>query len=149
MADVQVSSFVIIRGDSSRRIGDGATTFIRNFNIPNPPPTLPAVNPLIHSFLTYMVKGLTVTTTNPEIRVNNTLVGQIQRARGADRNHWFSQTVTIASGNTFPGALQVGNNVLDIRAVPYPGASNDDLFDDFFLRNIILHYRFVIPLGFV
>ena len=149
MVNVKVSNFVIIRGDSSRRVGDGAPVFETTFTIPEPPPTVPALNPLVHSVITYMVKGLTVATTNPEIRINNSVVGQIQRARGADRNHWFTQTVTIASGNTFPIPLHTGTNELEIRAVSYPGAGGGDIFDDFFLRNIIVHYQILIPLGFL
>ncbi len=140
---IRVSDFVIIRGDSSRRIGDTNRIWEQNFRVPEQPTGLT----ITHSFLTYMVKGLTVATTNPEIRINNTVVGEIQRARGANRNHWFTQTVTIARGSTFPFPLRKGANELEIRAVTFPGTGGNDLFDDFFLRNVIVHYNYSVDVG--
>lgn len=141
---IQVSDFVNILGDTSIRIGDGNQVFETDFHISERP--ISTGYQLQHSHITYMVKGLTVASSNPDIRINNSVVGQIQRAPGADRNHWFTQTVTIARGNTYPGALRQGDNELEIRAVTYPGASDQDLFDDFFLRNIILTYTYFIDI---
>ncbi len=140
---IRVSDFVIIRGDSSRRIGDRNQIWEQNFRIPEHPTGFT----ITHSFLTYMVKGLTVATTNPQIRINNTVVGAIQRATGANWNHWFTQTVTIASGGNFPLPLHKGDNELEIRAVTYPDANANDLFDDFFLRNVIVHYNYSVEVG--
>ncbi|MGB7292770.1 MAG: hypothetical protein WBD99_11400 [Thermodesulfobacteriota bacterium] len=139
---IQVNDSVNIRGNNSIRIGDGRQVFETNFNIPQR--DLSTGYQLQHSYLTYMIKGLTVATTNPDIRINNQIVGQIQRAHGADPNHWFTQTVTIARGNTYPIPLRQGTNELEIRAVTYPSANAGDLFDDFFLRNIILTYTYFI-----
>lgn len=145
MAKIKIltSNFVNIRGNSSIRIGDGRQVWEQNFRIREHPHAGTGYQ-LQHSYLTYMIKGLTVTDTNPDVRINNQIVGQIQRAPGADRNHWFTQTVTIARGNTYPGALRQGDNELEIRAVSWPDARHGDLFDDFFLRNVILTYAYFL-----
>ena len=139
----RISNFMILRGNDSIRIGDGNPAWERNiilreFELPGP---------IFSAFLTYMVKGLTVATSNPEIRINNTLVGRIQRAEGANRNHWFTQTVTISHSAIGPVQLHQGQNEFEIRAVAWPGASADDLYDDFFLRNVILHYNYLVDVG--
>jgi hypothetical protein len=141
---IQASDFVNIRGNSSIRIGDGRQVWEQSFRIPQHPHS--TGYQLQHSHLTYMIKGLTLADANPDVRVNNQVVGQIQRSPGADRNHWFTQTVTIARGNTYPVPLQQGDNELEIRAVSWPSANRSDLFDDFFLRNIILTYTYFIDL---
>lgn len=145
MAQVRarISNFMILRGDQSVRIGDGNPVWERSFDIRS----FEMPGSIFSAFLTYMVKGLTVATSNPEIKINNESVGRIQRMQGADRNHWYTQTVTISTSAISSVQLHQGDNEIEIRAVSWPGATAGDLYDDFFLRNVILHFNYLVDVG--
>jgi len=123
-----LSDFVVIQGDASKRIGDGATLWEKNFNTGGR-------HAGGHAILMYMVKGLTVAKKDPIVKINNREVGKIFRTEGANRNYWFTQIINIG-----PNILNNGNNEIQIEAVDYVGGGSDH-FDDFFLRDVVCLFQ--------
>ena len=121
--------FMVIQGDSSRRIGDSATLWEKTFSTGGRHPGGMAI-------LMFMVKGLTATDSNVDVKINNTSVGKIFHYKGADPNHWFTQIINIGSG-----ILSNGNNEIQIEAVSYPGATPGNIFDDFFIRDVVCVFQ--------
>ncbi|MEA3325624.1 MAG: hypothetical protein U9Q37_10955 [Euryarchaeota archaeon] len=70
------------------------------------------------AILMFMVKGLTVTDSDVDVKINNTSVGKIFNYKGANSNHWFTQIVNIGSN-----ILKNGNNELQLEAVSFAGAT--------------------------
>lgn len=124
-----VSDIKVIQGDAIRRIGDGATLWEKTFNTGGR-------HSGGHAILMLMVKGLTAANSDVDVLINNRKVGVIEHYNGADRNHWFTQIVNIGGG-----ILNDGNNDLQIQAVSYPGAGAGDLFDDFFLKDVVCTFQ--------
>lgn len=83
-----------------------------------------------------MVKGLTVTESKVDVKINDTSVGNIFPYTGADPNHWFTQIINIDSGT-----LQDGDNELQIEAVSWPKAGPGDIYDDFYLRDVVCIFQ--------
>ena len=123
-----LSDFVVIQGDSNRRVGDGATLWEKNFNTGGRHSGGAAI-------LMFMVKGLTVAEKDVDVKINNTSVGKIFRYNGANANHWFTQIINIGSG-----ILNNGNNELQIEAIDYEGGGSDH-FDDFYLRDVVCFFQ--------
>ena len=107
-----VCDIQVIQGDAVRRIGDGAMLWEKSFNTGGRYSGGKAI-------LMLMVKGLTSTNTDAEVRINNTLVGHITDYNGASANHWFTQIINIGGG-----ILRDGNNEIRITAVSWPGAGS-------------------------
>lgn len=124
-----LSDFAVIQGDASRRIGDGKILWEKYFDTV-------ARHSGGNAILMFMVKGLTVTDTTVDVKINNKSVGKIFNYNGADRNHWFTQIINIGGG-----ILKNGQNELQIEAVSYPGASPGDIFDDFFVRDVVCFFQ--------
>jgi hypothetical protein len=124
-----VCDFNVIQGDAVRRIGDGATLWEQNFNTGGRHPGGNAI-------LMLMVKGLTVTDSDVEVLINNTPVGIIEHYNGADNRHWFTQVINIG-----PNILNDGNNELQIQAVSYDEAVPGDLYDDFFVKDVVCIFQ--------
>jgi hypothetical protein len=123
-----VCDFIVIQGDSSHRIGDGATLWEKTFLTESRLRTRTA-------FLMFMVKGLTVTEKEVDVKINNTSVGKISPYTGANKDHWFTQIIHIGSE-----ILNDGENELQLEAVDYEGGGSDH-FDDFYLRDIICFFK--------
>ncbi len=125
-----VSDFIHIVGDQNIRIGDGANEsgYTDTFNTGGR-------NSNSNAFITFMIKGMTVTNDNADVFVNDSKVGVLFNNNGGNSNHWHTQTVSL-SGST----LKSGNNVLRVSPVPNPTSSSDD-FDDYYIRNVICHFH--------
>ena len=128
-----VSDFTTIVGDTNIRIGDGSheTGFTRTFNTGGR-------HPMGNAFISFMVKGLTVTTEHPDVFVNDVKVGDLFNNRGGLVNQWQTQSVSLG-GNQ----LNDGNNVIRIVPATYAGGGSDN-FDDFYIRNVVCHYQQIV-----
>ena len=125
-----VCDIQVIQGDSTKRLGDGGSTvWEKTFNTGGRHSGGKAI-------LMFMVKGLTATTSDVTILINNTNVGKIENYKGADPNHWFTQIVNIGSG-----ILKNGDNELQIEAISWPGAHAGDLYDDFWIKDVVCIFQ--------
>lgn len=125
-----VCDIKVIQGDAARRIGDGGVTlWEKTFNTGGRHAGGEAV-------LMLMVKGLTSANTDVDVLINNTKVGVIEHYNGADSSHWFTQIINIGGG-----ILNNGNNELQIQAVSFPGAGPGNLFDDFFVKDVVCTFQ--------
>lgn len=124
-----VSDLQVIQGDAARRIGDGATLWEKNFNTGGRYSGGKAI-------LMLMVKGLTATDSDVDVKINNTSVGVIEHYNGADSRHWFTQIINIGSG-----ILNNGTNELQIEAVSWGGATPSNLFDDFYVKDVVCIFQ--------
>lgn len=131
-----LSDFQVIQGDSSRRIGDGAIVWEKNFNTGGRTANGNAV-------LMLMVKGLTYSTEPVTVKINNKKVGSIfpyrlptKAERDATAQHWHTQIINIGGG-----ILNSGNNELQMEAVGFPEATGTNAFDDFFVRDVICFFQ--------
>jgi hypothetical protein len=126
-----VSDYSLIRGDAPVRIGDGAAVWEASFNTGGRRASS-------DSFLTLNIKGLTMAVHVVEVRLNDVVVGYIYPYAGgvAASENWYSQTIAF-EGNK----LRDGNNELEIRAVTFPGAIAGDIYDDFFLKDVVCHFK--------
>ncbi|NES24990.1 MAG: hypothetical protein F6K41_40295 [Symploca sp. SIO3E6] len=124
-----LSDFVRIVGDNNIRIGDGSNEngFTRSFRTAGRLANRSA-------FITFMVKGMTVSNDDADVFVNDKRVGVLFNANGGNRNHWQTQTVSMAGSD-----LNDGDNVLRVGSVPNPTGSDD--FDDFTIRNVYCHFH--------
>jgi len=133
---VIVSDFVEIVGDSPVTIGDGLPLFETNFNTAGR--FLGAT-----AFLILNVRGLTYSTFNVEVKVNNNTVGSIFPYGGlsnADRDetakHWYTQMIALGITD-----LKDGDNELQISAVKNPSPTAADTFDDFAVKNVYCFFH--------
>ncbi len=87
-----------------------------------------------HAFITFMIRGLTVATHAPLIRINNVDVGRILPYTGANSQHWFTQTINITGA-----MLNNGNNEFEVHAAPSERALGT--YDDYVLKNIMCFFQ--------
>lgn len=122
--------FVVIQGDDNVVLGDGGVVlWEKNFNTGGRHSGGAAI-------LMLMVSGLTETTSNVPVKINNKTVGNIYNYNGAKSGHWFTQIINI--GTT---VLKDGNNEIQIGAVSWPGAESGNLYDDFAIRDVICFFQ--------
>jgi hypothetical protein len=123
--------FQVIRGDNAVKIGDGSPEWETTFNTGGRRSSG-------HAFLMFNVKGLTHTNDSVPVRVNNTEVGRIYPygGEGETANRWYTQLINIGGG-----VLRDGNNEIEIPAVSWPGAGPGNLYDDFFLKDVICFFQ--------
>lgn len=122
--------FVVIQGDDNVVLGDGGVVlWEKNFSTGGRHSGGEAI-------LMLMVRGLTETTSNVPVKINNKTVGNIYNYNGANSNHWFTQIINI--GTT---VLKDGNNEIQIGAVSWPGAESGNLYDDFAIRDVICFFK--------
>lgn len=127
---VVLCDFVVIQGDSNKVLGDtGDALWEKSFDTGGRQSGGAAI-------LMLMVKGLTSTNSNVPVKINNINVGEIFHYNGANSKHWFTQIINIGSG-----VLKDGNNELQIGAVSFPGANSGDLYDDFYIRDVICFFQ--------
>ena len=124
-----VCDLQVIQGDAVRRIGDGAALWQKNFKTGGRHSGGDAI-------LMLMVAGLTATKSDVDVRINHKSVGKIEHYKGADGRHWFSQIINIGGG-----ILNNGDNEIEIRAVSWPGASASNLFDDFYIKDVVCIFQ--------
>ena len=124
-----VSDFVVIQGDITRRIGDRATLWEKTFD------TVGRAHGGL-AILTFMVKGLIHTESNVDVKINGKHVGRIFNYKDADPNHWFTQIMTIGSN-----ILNDGENKIHIEAVSYPSSESGDIFEDFYIRDVVCFFK--------
>ena len=125
-----VCDLQVIQGDSTKRLGDGgATIWEKIFSTGGRHSGGKAI-------LMFMVKGLTATNSDVTIKINGTNVGVIEHYKGANSRHWFTQIVNIGSG-----ILYNGNNELQIEAVTWSGATAGDLYDDFWIKDVVCIFQ--------
>lgn len=125
-----LSDFTHIVGDQSIRIGDGSNESGYTDSFPTG-----GRNPDDTAFISFMIKGMTVTDENADVFVNDVKVGVLFNSNGGNRNHWNTQIVSLGGSG-----LNNGNNVLRVGPVTNPGSANDD-YDDFYIRNVICHFH--------
>jgi hypothetical protein len=123
-----VSDYTMIVGDASVQIGDVRPVWTQTFNTGG--------REISNAFLTLNVANLTATGSSVAVRINGTIVGYIYPYPGAPATHWYSQTIAFSGS-----VLHNGNNEIEVRAVSYPGASYGDIYDDFFLKGVICHFK--------
>jgi hypothetical protein len=142
VADAQVlSDFTVIRGDDQKKVGDGAPIWTTTFSTSGRRANSPA-------FLILNVKGLTHALTPAEVRVNNRMVGYIYPHGGGFlalggagvgmpvHEWWCTQLIPV------PGdALNSGNNELQIRGVSFRDAVYGNIYDDFWVKNVICFFH--------
>jgi hypothetical protein len=125
-----ISDFIHILGDPVERIGDGSNEsgWTKSFNTGGRRSSS-------NAFISFMVKGMTVTNENADVFVNDTKIGVLYKSTGANSNHWQTQSVSLSGGT-----LRDGNNVLRVSPVINQTDNTDD-FDDFFVTNVICHFH--------
>jgi hypothetical protein len=124
-----VCDIKVIQGDISKRIGDGSTIWEQNFNTGGRYNGGDAI-------LMFMVKGLTETNSDVNVKINNTKVGVIENYNGAKSSHWFTQIINIGGG-----ILRSGDNELQIEAVSWSGATPGNLYDDFSIKDVVCFFQ--------
>jgi hypothetical protein len=69
-----------------------------------------------------------------QVEINGTRVGWIRRYHGGDetQDDWFTQMIAV-DGST----LHDGSHTIRIKAVRWPGTSDDNPFDDFQVKNLV------------
>jgi hypothetical protein len=124
------TTYTMLRGDTPVTIGDSLPLWEVHFSTPERVTTHPAM-------LMFNVSGLTQTDLNVIVKINGTEVGRIYRYDDGNGGHWFTQMIHIA-GNQ----INDGDNVLQIQAVTWPGATASNLYDDFSLKNVLVFYHY-------
>ena len=125
-----LSDFTVIRDDNSVEIGDGSNEngFTETFNTSGRRSSNKA-------FISFMVRGMTSTTDNADVFVNDIRVGVLNNNIGGENNQWQTQTVV------FNGSVLIdGDNTLRIGAVPNTINPNKT-FDNYFTKSIICHFH--------
>ena len=125
-----LGDFTVIRDDNSVEIGDGSNEngFTETFNTSGRRSSAKA-------FISFMVRGMTSTTDNADIFVNDIRVGVLNNNKGGETNQWQTQTVV------FNGSVLVdGDNTLRMGAVPNTENQNDT-FDNYHAKSIICHFH--------
>lgn len=82
-----------------------------------------------------MVRGLTATSDDADVRLNRESIGKIYANRGADPNHWTTQIINIGKGK-----LNSGRNTLEIEGVLIDAGPGDH-YDDFWVRDIVCFFH--------
>ena len=85
------------------------------------------------AYISFMVAGMTETTQNAKVLLNNTAeIGALIHNNGGNNKHWQTQMVA------FKGSLlKDGNNTLRVEAVSKP----DGTKDPFGIRNVVCHFH--------
>ena len=135
-----VSDYQSIRGDNPINIGDGNQVWEEHFD------TGGRRGGNLTAFLIFNVRGLTHATQSVPVKINDREVGRIHpyslpggNPNANNRRHWFTQMIAF-SGNILD-RRSGRRNKLEIEAVPFPGATGSDAFDDFQLKNIICFFH--------
>jgi hypothetical protein len=130
-----VSDFIEIVGDSQITIGDGNTLWEAQFSTKGRSSS--------SAFLMFNIRGLTYSTFDVDVKINNSSVGQIYHYGGvndADRDqqgkHWYTQMIAV-SGST----LTDGVNEIQIQAVKNPSPTASDTYDNFNLKNVVCFFH--------
>ena len=124
-----LSDYTVIEG-TSIKIGDGSNEngFTETFNTSGRRSSG-------KTFISFMVKGMTITTDNADVYVNDVRVGALDNNNGGRTNEWQTQTIV------FNGSILIdGDNTLRVSSVPNP-ISETDHHDDFWVRSIICHFH--------
>ena len=87
------------------------------------------------AYITFMVKGMTLTNENANVFINDRKVGVLFNNKGGNPNHWQTQTIALSGSD-----LNDGENVLRVEPVTNAGTSGGT-FDDFFIRNVYCHFH--------
>jgi hypothetical protein len=131
-----VCDFTVIQGDVDRRIGDGATLWEKNFDTGGREAGGNAV-------LMFMVKGLTYANEPVDVKINNVSVGVIypyrwptQELRDADAEHWYTQIINVGGAQ-----LKKVGNELQIQAIGFPGNTPQNIYDDFYIRDVVIFFQ--------
>ena len=117
-----------IVGDTNERIGDPHQS--KTFKFPTG-----GRRSIGDSYISLMVKGMTVTSNHAQVKLNGKNVGVIFNNKGGRVNEWQNQIINFVSSD-----LNNGDNLLEISSVTYAG-SGEDHFDDFFVRSVICHFH--------
>ncbi len=124
-----VSDFVVIQGDETKKIGDGATLWEKNFGTGG-------CKTDEYAFLMLMVKQLSHSTEPVNVKINNKVIGKIFPHLGADGEYWFTEIMNIEKGT-----LKDGSNELQIEAIGHPGSTAGNMYDDFYVRDVICFFK--------
>ena len=126
-----VSDYTTIVGDSNIQIGDNhnESGWTKQFSTGGRLSSQKA-------FISFMVKGMTQTENNAQVFVNDTNVGKLFNNNNGKRNHWNTQTISLA-GSVLKSS---GNNTLRVEPVINAENFGGD-FDDYFIRNVICHFK--------
>ncbi len=124
-----LGDFVTLWGDSPVRIGDGHTSHFWDFYTHGRRDKDDAI-------LMLMVQGLTTSTNNPVVRLNDIVVGSISDYQGANKNHWFTQIINLAPGELYKDK----KNRLLIEGVTFPGGG-DNNYDDFHIKSLVVFFH--------
>lgn len=127
-----VSDFSIILDDSSRvEIGDGSNEngFTESFDTTGRTSNNKA-------FISFMVKGMTVTTDSADVFVNDVRVGALYNNNGGRTNEWQTQIITFNGS-----VLANGTNSLRVSTVPNPTGGTNDHFDNYQIQSVICHFH--------
>lgn len=120
--------FTVIQGDINKVIGDdGVAQWEETFN---------TGGRCGQAVLMFMVKGLTSTTNNVDVKINGKVIGKIYHYNGANASHWFTQIINVGKGY-----LNDGDNLLQIHAVSFPDAESGNIYDDFSIRDVIIFFQ--------
>ncbi|MCP4004000.1 MAG: hypothetical protein GY725_07375 [bacterium] len=131
-----VTDMTVIQGDVNRRVGDSNTLWKKTFYTHGRHPGGAAI-------LMLMVKGLNCAKDPVVVKINDKSVGHIfpnrwdyvsHREQTVD--HWSTQIINIG-----PRILKNGNNELQIEAIDYPEKTDQDQFDDFFVRDVVCFFQ--------
>ena len=123
-------NFRLIQGDTVT-IGDGNDTWVKTFNTRFRRGDMPA-------FLIFNIRGLSYTTENVPVKINNKVVGYIYPYRGERETtrRWYTQMIPMTGSD-----LRDGNNEIEIRAVGWHGSIPENMYDDFVLKNVVIFFR--------
>lgn len=122
-------NFIVIQGDENKVLGDrGDAKWEKTFNTAGRRSGGEAI-------LMLMVKGLTATR-DALVKINNVRVGQIFHCIYENRDYWFTQIIDIG-----PDILKDGDNQLQIVAASLPHPKPGELYDDFYIRDVICFFH--------
>ena len=133
------SDFLVIR-EASTLIGDGAPANDREER--EIPFRVTDIERGEAAILHFEIRNLTVATEDPAVEINNVRVGSIQRnalrSKGSDgeAGFWYHQSMVIPANR-----IRNGDNMLEITAPGWADSHTGDRFDDFQIRNVVLHYK--------
>lgn len=128
--------FTLIQGDGPVTIGDGLPVWEKTFNTGGRRSDQPAL-------LIFNVRGLTRTNDSVNVKVNNTVVGQIHPYGGLTTaqkddtaKYWYTQLIAMNGTE-----LKDGNNEIQIEAVGFPESTPTNKFDDFNLKDVVCFFH--------
>jgi hypothetical protein len=129
-----VAKYEVIQGDTSVQIGDRPSHIWRkDFEIRNI-----ATGPSLCSFLIFNVRGLTAASRNVEVQINDTKVGVIYPYTSGEpgNQNWYTQMINFFSDNV----LHRGENTIKVIAETWAGTTEDNTWDDFYLKDVIIFF---------